>query len=75
MDNVDYNIYLKTFGNNLRKIRVQQVISQSQLGFETNLSREYINRLENGKINVSLKNIIAISKALNIKEKELLNFE
>lgn len=60
------------FGDNLRKIRVAQSISQQQLAFESGLSREYINRIENGKVNISLKNIVAIAQILNIAPKDFL---
>jgi len=60
------------FGDNLRKIRVAQSISQQQLAFESGLSREYINRIENGKVNISLKNIVAIANILNIAPKDFL---
>lgn len=69
------NIELQKFGDKLRKYRLSQCISQEQLAFESGLSREYINKTENGKINISLKNIIAISKVLDISPKELLDFE
>jgi len=69
------NIELQKFGDKLRKYRLLQCISQEQLAFESGLSREYINKTENGKINISLKNIIAISKVLDIPPKNLLDFE
>ena len=68
------NEYLLEFGNHLRKIRVARSISQNQLGFETDLSREFINRIENGKVNISLTNLIAIAKALDIQLKQLTDF-
>ena len=33
-----------------------------------------VNRIENGKVNISLTNILEIAKALNIPAKELLDF-
>jgi transcriptional regulator with XRE-family HTH domain len=68
-------IFLKHFGDKLRKCRNAQQISQEQLAFESQLTREYINRVENGKINVSLKNIIAISRVLGIHPKEMLDID
>lgn len=69
------NSELKKFGDNLRKYRLSESISQEQLAFESGLTREYINKTENGKINISLKNIIAISKVLDVSPKDLLDFE
>lgn len=68
------NIELLKFGDKLRKYRLSQSISQEQLAFEAGLTREYINKIENGKVNISLKNIIAISKVLDIPPKDLLDF-
>lgn len=61
------NINLLKFGDTLRKIRLSKELSQTQLAFETELTREYINRLENGKVNVSLLNIILIANVLDVK--------
>lgn len=68
------NTILVQFGDKLRKYRVAQSISQQQLAFETGVTREYINRIENGKVNISLKNIVAIASVLNIPPKDLLDF-
>lgn len=68
------NKYLVQFGDNLRKQRVIQSLSQKQLGFETGLTREFINRIENGKVNISLINIVEIAKVLNIDPKDLMEF-
>lgn len=68
------NNEFKKFGIKIRKHRLSQTISQEQLAFESGLTREYINKIENGKVNISLKNIISISKALDIPLKDLLDF-
>jgi transcriptional regulator with XRE-family HTH domain len=66
---------LLKFGDTLRKYRVNQSISQKQLAFETGLTREFINRIENGRVNISLTNILEIAKALQIPPKNLLDFK
>lgn len=68
------NKYLVQFGDNLRKQRVAQELLQKQLAFETGLTREFINRIENGKVNISLTNVVEIAKVLNIDPKTLLDF-
>lgn len=68
------NKYLVKFGDNLRKRRVALVLSQNQLAFETGLTREFINRIENGKVNISLTNIVEIAKVLNVPPKDLMDF-
>ncbi|GER59719.1 helix-turn-helix domain-containing protein [Patiriisocius marinus] len=71
MGNEQHDILLQ-FGDSLRKIRTQKRLSQTQLAFETDLTREYINRLENGKVNISLINISIIAKVLDIHISQLL---
>ena len=61
----------KEVGNNIRKIRTTQDISQSQLAYETGMSREFINKVENGKNNISLKKLILICEALGVPPKKL----
>jgi transcriptional regulator with XRE-family HTH domain len=66
--------YLSKFGDNVRKHRLLQDISQEQLAFETGLTRESINRIENGRINISLTNVQKIAQALDLQPKDLLDF-
>jgi len=58
----------------VRKRRVHQNISQTQLAFEAKISREYVNRIENGNVNISLAKIIAISEVLDVEVKDLFEF-
>jgi len=72
----DEKILIK-FGENIKFLRKEQNISQSQLGFEANIPREQVGRIERGQVNTTLSTIIAISKALKIHPKKLmdLNYE
>lgn len=56
----------KIFGENLRRIRIKSGLSQSELSSKTGFSPVYINRIEKGEENASLKNIWKISNILNI---------
>jgi len=67
-----YDIVL-VVGDNIRKIRTSQDISQNQLAYETGLSREFINRVESGKNNISLKKLALIAEALNVAPKKLFD--
>ncbi len=59
------------FGINVAKQRQKLKISAYELSLRLGKDASYINKLENGKINVSLKMIIAISEILNIRIEEL----
>ena len=54
------------FGLNVAKERQKQNISAYELSLRLGKDPSYVNKLENGKINISLKMIIAISEILNI---------
>lgn len=56
----------ETFCLNLSKERIKKGLSAYELSLRLGKDPSYINKLENGKINVSLKTIIEISECLNV---------
>ena len=65
---------IKKLGKKIKKLRLEQKVSQMQLAFEAGISREQLGRIESGKINTSVSNIFAIAKALNLPAQELFSF-
>lgn len=65
---------LKAFGNRIKAIRLEQGISQEQLGQLAELDRTYISGIERGLRNVSLINIERLAAALDVEPAELLKF-
>ena len=61
----------ETFGLNVAKERMKQNISAYELSLRLGKDASYINKLENGKINVSLKMIIEIADTLNVPIEQL----
>ena len=61
----------ETFGLNVAKERIKKNLSAYESSLRIGKEASYINKLENGKINVSLKMIIAISEELKINITEL----
>lgn len=55
----------------LRSHREKIGLSQEQLSFKANLHRTYVGSVERGERNISVVNIIALCKALNLKPSEL----
>ena len=64
---------LTLFGMRVRELRLAKEISQEELAALTELDRTYISGIERGKRNLSLKNILKVAKALEIRPSELLD--
>ncbi|UIM99696.1 helix-turn-helix domain-containing protein [Yersinia ruckeri] len=62
---------LTLFGRKIRELRSARSISQEELAWACELDRTYISGIERGVRNPSLKNIIKIANALNIKPSTL----
>lgn len=65
---------LKKFGKHLKKVREEHEMSQEDLAYDADLSISQISRIERGVVNASLSQLISISKSLNVKLPELMNF-
>lgn len=62
------------FGLRIREIRHRQQISQEELAFRCNLSKNYVSDVERGTRNISLKVIEKFAKGLNVPLSELFRF-
>jgi transcriptional regulator with XRE-family HTH domain len=62
----------KRLGDNIRARRHALELSQEALAEQAGLHRTYIGAVERGERNVSLENILAISKALQLSPSEML---
>ena len=72
MSNKAENKILKSIGDNVRKYRLKQNISQSQLGFEINTTLRQIQRIEKGESNAGILYFIKIAEALDVDIGKLL---
>lgn len=67
------NIGIETaFGRVVRKIRLEQALTQEQLGFEAGLRRTFISSIELGEKTPSLKSIQSLAIALDTPMSKLL---
>lgn len=66
------NILQKTFGHIVRQLRYKLNLTQAELAARAGLNRVYIGDLELGGRNLSFKNILKISVALEITPSKLL---
>lgn len=62
------------FGLRIREIRHRQQISQEELAFRCNLSKNYVSDVERGTRNISLKVIEKFAKGLGVSLAELFRF-
>ena len=62
---------LEVFGQNVRRLRVEQGLSQEQLADKAGLHRTYIGMIERAEKNITLCNIERIAKALEVNIKDL----
>ncbi|WP_288841738.1 helix-turn-helix domain-containing protein [uncultured Deefgea sp.] len=60
------NQELIVFGLRLKQLRLEQGLSQEQLGLLADLDRTYISGIERGVRNISLLNILRLANALNL---------
>lgn len=67
-------IFLKKFGRNLKKMRLEKGLSQEDLSYEGDLDISQIGRIERGEVNTSLCVIQRIAKALKVHPRELMDF-
>lgn len=69
------NQFLKQVGLKIKKIRLQQKLSRTQLAFEIKSSEKHLNRIEDGAVNTSIIKIFQIADALGVKPEDLLKSE
>ncbi len=62
----------KTFGDRLRSLRQNANLTQEALAEACGLHRTYIGAVERGERNISLLNIVALSRALGVRPSCLL---
>ena len=63
---------LQNIGKNIRKIRKEKNIPQIELAVEIGIDRSYLSEIENGKTNLTINILYAISDALHTDITELL---
>ena len=59
-------------GNNLKRIRTMNNISQSDIARFLDVNRSFISNIENGKTNPTLATITRLANAIRVSSDELL---
>jgi transcriptional regulator with XRE-family HTH domain len=66
---------LRLFANRIKLERLKRNLSQEEFAELTGFHRNYIGMVERAERNLTLENIEKFAKALNLKLKELLDFD
>ncbi len=62
----------KKLGENLKRIRTQKHITQTELAKTLEVDKSFISNIENGKTNPTLSTITNLAQALEVSTNELL---
>ena len=71
--NVNYEKTLLVIGDRIKKQRLTKRLTQSELSALIDCEIKSIQRIEKGKMNMSLKLLISLSEALDISPETLLS--
>lgn len=66
--------FLLKLGQNIKKLRKEKGINQSELARLCDKDRQAIERIENGKVNPTAYILYQIAKGLNVDLKTLMDF-
>ena len=65
------NPILQAFGSNTRRLRLKRTLTQEQLAELSGLHPNYISGIERGERNLSLINIVRLTRALQCRISDL----
>ncbi|MEP5613553.1 MAG: helix-turn-helix transcriptional regulator [Cyclobacteriaceae bacterium] len=65
---------MKAFGANLKRIRLQQGMTQEELANKADIAFSSVARIEIGKINTTISTIARLAQTLKVSQKELMDF-
>lgn len=71
---MEFNIFLKKFGKEIKKLRIDKDVSQEEIAFRADLHVTLLSRIENGKANTTLETIYKLAEALDVKVGDFFKF-
>ena len=75
VDRQKFNDKIIKLGNNIRKIRKDKKITQTEMSAVIGGNKGHISRIENGKHSLTLISLMVIADFLEVSVKELFEFE
>lgn len=67
--------FLKNIGKKIKDLRKEQNLSQEKLAEKVGISRNYMGMIERAEINIPILTLYKLADALNIKVKNLFDFD
>lgn len=67
--------YIKTLGQNIKKIRLEKKMNQVDLALACDFKKPNMQRIEAGNTNPTFKTLLKIAKALEVNVSDLLMFD
>lgn len=67
--------YIRTLGQNIKKIRLEKRMNQVDLALACDFKKPNMQRIEAGNTNPTFKTLLKIAKALEVNVADLLRFE
>lgn len=74
MNNLRDNLYIKEFGKNLKKLRIDKKLSQEELANSSEVSLPQITRIKRGTVNTTLCTIKSLAEGLEIDIRIMFEF-
>ena len=74
MDSKRYNKEIVQFGENVRRIRMANGLTQLDLEAATGIDRGDISRIENGRMDIQFSSIVKLAKGLDVDSKDLFAY-
>lgn len=72
--NISEDKNLAELGTRIKELREKNNLSQEDLANDCNIPKSQIGRIERAEINTTIRTLIKIASALNVKVKDLIDF-
>lgn len=59
-----------SIGKKLKLLRIQKDLTQEELAFEVNISRDHLSNIENGKYPINIKTLYKLAKFYDVEMKD-----
>ena len=74
VNNIKDIVYIKKFGENLKKIRLSKNMSQEVLAYSADIPISQVGRIERGEINTTISTVKVLATSLDVPITQLFDF-